>query len=222
MELGQYTTMTFDGVSLRYHGNSGPACFLADLFDFVDVQVSTGDTRNKMAHTLQMADKIDFGDTAYTGRQLEGGANRQLSRYVIEHSYYARKLFKLYGFLWHRNPTDLEAGPVANLCEELVGLHNFLFSQLLPRSPYESPERIRECVCAYVDCTNRIMTAFWEDPNNNERTFTCSDVRTGGFEVSVNTSTANGTYVQGVVMRHRIASNGSGGPVVFTWENIED
>ena len=226
MNANQHATMTLGGVSLRYCGNSGPRCFLADLFDFNAAQGNAVDDIGRMAHTLQMADTIDFGDTPYTRQELEGAAGRQLSRYVVEHSYYARKLFKLYGFLRHQSLAKLTAGPTANLCEDFVGLQNYLFSQLLPQSPHESSERIRECVSAYVDCSNRIKDGFWENPSDVQRTFTCRDTATSGFEVIVDTSTVVGARVREVVLLHRIASDqNAGGPFVIPlrqrWEGYE-
>ena len=226
MDANQYATMTLGGVSLRYRGNSGPMCFLANLFDFDAAQGNAVNPFDRMAHTLQMADTIDFGDTPYTRHELESAAGRWLSRYVVEHSYYARKLFKLYSFLRHGSLAELTAGPTANLCEDFVGLQNYLFSQLLPQSPHESKERIRECVSAYVDCSNRIMDEFWENPSKVQRTFTCRDTATNGFEVIVDTSTVVGARVREVVLRHRIASNqNAGGPFVIPlrqrWEGYE-
>jgi hypothetical protein len=218
----EYVVMTFDGVSLRYQRNGGPRCFLADLANFGEAQASAVDTRGRMAHTLQMADNINFGETPYTSHELETGCGRRLSRYVVENSYYARKFAKLDGFFRLRNPADLAAGPVANLCEEFVGLHNYLFSQLLPNCPRESNERILECVFVYLDCANQIMDKFWEDPNNMERAFTCRDTETNGFEVLVDTNTTVGSSVREAILVRQIASIPPGGRAMFLYRREEE
>lgn len=216
-ESDSYVAMTFDGVTLRYRKNDGPRCFLADLADFADGQGNAADRRGRMAHTLRMADNIDFGETSYGRPELERGAGRPLSQYVVENSYYVQKFIKLDGFFRQRSLVDPTAGAVANLCEEFVGLQNYLFSQLLPENQSRSNERIHECVCAYVDCASCIMEKFWRDPDNMDRAFTCTDTAGNGFQVVIDTNSAVGTSVREAVLYHQMASIPPGERATFVY-----
>lgn len=185
-------------------------CFLAN---FTIPKPLDGETI-MYAKALQLSDEIEISPvhlTPYTSRDLIHSSGRELSTFVVEHSKFVHKFIMVDGLVNRCiQPPTPTAAMVANVCEELVSLQNWLYITMGGRNPL----LINGTVGIYLTCGRLIMDKFWEDRSGFERTFQCANYNGSSIEVYVNEATEIGSFlltsvniVRGVALARTLCNN---------------
>ncbi len=177
----------------------------------------------KHAECLKMADTLDIKPVnfeEYSAEDLLGGSRRELSTFVLEHSHFVNKFMAFEAVVKRDQVPIFSAAMVANVCEELIGLQNWLFQKMGGRSRI----LVSQTTLLYLRYGSLIMDKFWEDKSGFARTFTVKNAPNNGIGIEVDDRTDVGSklteevqeILQGLAeMASRLKETGSSAVFVY-------